>query len=211
MLGWFSSLSPQHLQTEHCVFLGDCAACGQDEDLQGSPPVLGGVSTLLPRAGDTEAHAPLAHQPPALLPARSPPELYYFSCTALKGAAGSRLLSDKEKLKTKARPARCNAQEAGLAGSTGLGSATQPGAELRRHHRADSFRAAVSGSRGLNCSLLWGFAVLCVLAPSPSLADGCTGVHQLQDAGERLEVTDQSSSRWVLCCPALLLTWVLSP
>lgn len=138
--------------------------------------MLRGVSALLPRAGDTEAHAPLAHQPLALLPAQSLPELYYFSCAAPKGAAGSRLLSDKEKLKTKARPARCNAQEAGLAGSTGLGSATQPGAELCRNHRADSFRAAVSGSWGLNCSLLWGFAVLCGLAPSPSLSDGCTGI-----------------------------------
>lgn len=38
-------------------------------------------------------------------------------------------------------------------------------------HQVDSFRAAISGSKGLNCSMLCVFAVLCMLAPSHSLAD----------------------------------------
>ena len=49
----------------------------------------------------------------------------YFSCAVLKGAAGSRLLSDKEKLKIKARPAWCGTQEAGQAGNAELGAAIQ--------------------------------------------------------------------------------------
>lgn len=49
----------------------------------------------------------------------------YLSCTVLKGAAGSRLHNDKEKLKIKAGPAWCGPQEAGQAGSAKLGAAIQ--------------------------------------------------------------------------------------
>lgn len=118
-----------------CFPWGGCAACGQDEDLQGSPPACaqGCLSLLcspeLGAARHTSPGSPATGSAANAVAARAD----YFSCAALKGAAGSHLLSDKEELKIKAKPAWCIPQEAGLAGSTRLGSATQSGAELRRH------------------------------------------------------------------------------
>lgn len=199
----FKPLPPALANRPNTVFSREeRAACGQDEDLQGIPPACAqGCLSLLCSPGQWGARlpgSPAAASGASAVAARAD----YFFCAALKGAAGSHLLTDKAELKIKAKPAWCSPQEAGLAGSTGLSSATQPGAELHRHPLNLFLQNSCIWKWGLKCSMLPVFAVLCMLAPS--LQTAAQAFCQLQDAGEGLEVTNQSSSRQMLHCPALL-------
>lgn len=120
----FQSFSPALAAQMLCV-PGGCSVCDHGENLGIAHPPAWCPSLHSPgRAAAGSAASGVA--------ARAD----YFSCAALMGAAGSHLLCDKEELKIKAKPLWCGPLEAGLAGSTGLVSATQPGAELCRCPRS---------------------------------------------------------------------------
>lgn len=131
------------------------------------------LTALLPR-----------HTLPWLPAARADPS----SCAAPQGAAGSHLPSEKEELKTQAW---CSPQETGLAGSTGLSSATLSGAELCRHPECPSLQSSPIWKQGVRC---WVGLLRCVCLHQPfPLQRAAQASWKLQGAGELLEEAEGSS------------------
>lgn len=85
----------------------------------------------------------------------------------------------------------CSPQETGLAESTGLSSATPPGAELCRHPECPSLQSSPIWKQGVRC---WVGLLRCVCLHQPfPLQRAAQASWKLQGAGELLEEAEGSS------------------